>query len=122
MFDAHIAPYGEAQTRFTEALSLFLAVVPKTCIEEVQAPTWEALNDRLNRIVCDHREATKVNLAASRIIEVREERMVLQNDVVQAIDEDKEGRRAKRNEHAKPDKRLMEAGKIIRNLAVQPEG
>lgn len=80
------------------------------------------LNDRFKRSLHDHREATKVNSVASGIIELRGERKVLLDGIVQVIDEVEEGWRAERNEQTQLNKRLKEAGENMRNLAVQREG
>lgn len=42
-------------------------------------------------------------------------------DVIQALDEAEEGRRAERNVQTQLDKRLKEAGESIKNISVQLE-
>lgn len=118
MADAHVAPHGEAQTRFTNAVELFLSSLPSQTFNNIQKPSWKTLNDRFKRIVQDHRDAVKRNVSASGISEVRGEREELLDDVVASIDEFEESRRAERDEQTDLDRRLKAAGENIRNLAV----
>lgn len=116
--DAHLAPHGDAQSRFQEALGHFIAAIPHTTFEMIQMPTWKTLNDRFKKLVSDHRAAVRTNAAASGIVEVRGEREILLDDIVQAVDELEEQRRAERDERTKLDQRLTEAGERIRSSAV----
>ena len=116
--DAHLAPHGEAQMRFQDALTHFVAAVPPATFETIQAPSWKTLNDRFKKIVADHREAVKRNEAASGILEVRGEQEMKLDDIFQAVDGNEEARRAERDERTELDKRLRTAGEEIRNRAV----
>lgn len=116
--DAHLAPHGESQKRFDEALGLFTASLPAAALQGMCQPSWKTLNDRFKKIVADHRIAVKRNGAASGIIEVRGERELLLDDIVLAVDEWEEGRRAERDERTELDRRLREAGETIRSNAL----
>lgn len=117
MHDAHMSPHGEAQARLTQALNDFIDALPESSLRGTLRPTWKTINDRFKKLVQDHREASQANRAASGIIEVRGEREVLLDDIVLAIDEFEEHRRAERNERTELDRRLQNAGADIRDRA-----
>ena len=116
--DAHLAPHGATQRRYEEALALFVSSSSSGGLQNVCAPTWKTLNDRFKKVVSDHRLAVRNNAVASGIIEVRGEREDLLDDIVLAMDEWEEKRRSERDARTELDKRLMEAGKEIRSMAV----
>lgn len=116
---AHVAPHGECQNRFEEALAILKSSLPLTALNNVSVPSWKTLNDRYKNIVSDHREAVKNNATASGIIEVRGEREMLLDDVVLAIDEFEEMNKTERDELTELDKRLRDAGEEIRAQAMR---
>jgi len=116
--DAHIAPHGEAQARFEEALTIFLSSGPPGGFDAVCTPTWKTLSDRFKKVLCDHRQAVRNNAVASGIIEVRGERETLLDDVVLEVDELDEKRRTERDERTELDNRLLAAGEDVRARAL----
>jgi len=116
--DAHIAPHGEAQARFEEALTIFLSSGPPGGFDAICTPTWKTLSDRFKKVLCDHRQAVRNNAVASGIIEVRGERETLLDDVVLEVDELDEKRRTERDERTELDNRLLAAGEDVRARAL----
>ena len=96
--DAHLSAHGETKANFEEVLKLFEAGAPNGMFNRVSSPTWKSVNDRYKKLISDHRTAVKRNINASGIIEVRGEREVLLDDIVLAVDENDEKRRAERDE------------------------
>ena len=92
--DAHLARHGETQTRFLAALTHFTAGIPARVLDTFVSISWKTINDRFKKVVADHREAVKINTTASGIIEVRGEREELLDDIILAMDEMEETRRA----------------------------
>ena len=119
--DAHLAAHGQSQKRFEAAVPIFLSSLPSPALEETGIPSWKTLTDRFKKIVAGHRAAVKANVVASGIIEVRGEREILLDDIVLAIDEWEESRRAERDERTELDKRLQVAGEAIRTRALSRE-
>ena len=92
--DAHLARHGETQTRFLAALTHFTAGIPARVLDTFVSISWKTINDRFKKVVADHREAVKINTTASGIIEVKGEREELLDDIILAMDEMEETRRA----------------------------
>lgn len=116
--EAHLARHGECQNRFQIVLERFISQFSNEVWSATIKPTWKSLNDRYKKVVADHRIARRANEAASGIIEIRGEREELLDDIVLAVDEMEEGRRAEREERNTMDRRLQQAGEEIRNMAV----
>lgn len=85
MSDDHLAPHGEAQTRF-KTLTQFLDVMPLPTFDYMAVSNWKALNDRYKKILSDHRDAVRHNAAASGIIEVPGECEQILGEMMQAFD------------------------------------
>lgn len=95
--DAHLAPHGEAQKRMQDTLGRFMEVVPPGKLVSVTNSKWKTLNDRYKKCVANHCDAVRRNEAASGIIEVRGEREVLFDNIVQEMDKVDEKGRAERD-------------------------
>lgn len=119
MCDGHIADHGKNQNKFEDALKMFLSTAPKSKLDKLMHPTWKSLYERFKKLLSDHRAETRQNTAASGIAEVRTEKHVLLDDIVQMADEHAEKKRSERNERTDADKRLQDAGDRIRAAAVQ---
>lgn len=66
-------PLSEAQTRFDEALNVFIASAPSGMFSHVPAPTLKTLNIRSKKILRDQRKAKKKHIVASGIMKVNGE-------------------------------------------------
>lgn len=84
--DAHFSRHGEAKSKFSEALVVFIRNISPP-LSNTARPTWNSINDRFKKLLSDHRTAVTRNLTASGIIEVRGERELLLDDIMLAVDE-----------------------------------
>ncbi|CDF35739.1 unnamed protein product [Chondrus crispus] len=81
--------------------------------------TWKSVRDRFKKLIADRRRKNKNNLNASGIIEVRGEKEVLLDDLLLEIDEHEESKRIEKEDRNAKERRLMEAGRLIRAQALQ---
>ena len=112
--DAHVAPHGQPQRKFNDALQTFLRITPPSRLAEIIHPTWKNIYDRLKKQVSDHKTSDKRNTAASDICGKFQESTVLLDDIAQRINDTAEEHRAERQQQSKADERLMAAGEAIR--------
>ncbi|PXF44493.1 hypothetical protein BWQ96_05765 [Gracilariopsis chorda] len=117
-FDAHVPPDRGIQSRFEEAMDIFISSAPTKAFDNACAPTWKTLSDLFKKILCEHHTAVKSNAVASGIIEVRGERKTLPDDVMLEVDEWDEKRRSERTERTDLEKRLLLASNEIRTKAL----
>lgn len=116
--NAHIAEHGQSQKKFEETVATFIASAPPSKMNTVIRPSWKTVYDRFKKLVADHRSEDRTNAGASGIDEEESETSALLYDIVQAMDDTAEARRAERNEKTDADRRLQEAGEIIREQAL----
>lgn len=116
--NAHVAEHGSSRKKFDEALSVFMSNAPPSQKFGIQAPSWKTIYDRFHKVVATHRSEDREQVAASGISEERTEKRMLLDDIVLAMDEIAERRRAERDEKTANERRLQEAGERIRLQAL----
>ncbi|PXF47157.1 hypothetical protein BWQ96_03099 [Gracilariopsis chorda] len=79
--DAHVAPHGETDKRFEQAVELFLdAAPPSSQLVDITRPVPKTLRDRFTTIVEKRRVEVRETAAASGIVEKRGQRGELLDD------------------------------------------
>ena len=88
-------------------------------MEGITEPTWKSLRDRFKKVTAERRDKNAKNQAVSGIVEERGEREILLDDLILAMDEQEEEKRAERKEKTEKERRLVEAGEMIREQALR---
>ena len=117
--DAHIPEHGQTDALYGKVLTAFMEQVPAVVFTNMHRPSKKTLSDRFKRLVQQRRQAVKVNLAASGIIEPHGDKEVLLDDLILEIDEKEEASRAEKDERKETERKLIAAGDSIRTQALQ---
>ena len=119
---AHLAAWGKKGALFEEVHKQFLGAAPAGVLAGRDRPSQKTLEDRFKTIVSRRRKAVKENAAASGIVEVYGEKETLLDDIILEMDEKAADNREERNEKSERERKLLEAGKSIRNAALRRNG
>lgn len=84
---AHAAPYGEGGKRYDRAAVVFWELVGGKTRADTLPPTAKTIRDRFTTVMDQRRKDIKATSAASGIVEEREAREVLADDLLLEIDE-----------------------------------
>ncbi|KAI0560678.1 caldesmon isoform X1 [Gracilaria domingensis] len=117
--DAHVAKWGHTETAFDKVLQTFLSQVPSPVFLYTKKPSTKTLVDRFKRLIALRRSAVKQNESASGIAEVFGEKEELLDDLILEMDEKAEQLREEKEQQNKKERRLIEAGEIIRMSALK---